>query len=223
MSNKHLIAAGFAGLFSVASQAQDLTITLVNLTQGISFTPVIAAAHDSQAAIFHSAEAASDELQALAEGGSIDGVNVLLSGYGADIVTNPAGGLLGAGANTEFTLTNSDGNDYLSLAAMMLPTNDGFVGLDSWKIPAQAGTYTVLLNAYDAGTEANDEIISNVPNPIGITSTGASGVTAEIGNSNVHIHPGVIGDSDSDAGISDFDSRVHRWLNPVAKLTVVVE
>ncbi len=223
MSNKHLIAAGFLGLFSAASQAQDLTITLVNLTQGISFTPIIAAAHDSQASIFHSAEAASEDLQALAEGGSIDGVNLLLSGYGADITTNPAGGLLGAGGDTEFTLTNTDGNEYLSLAAMMLPTNDGFVGLDSWKIPTEAGTYTVLLNAYDAGTEANDEIISNVPNPIGITSTGATGVATEIGNTNVHIHPGVVGDTDPEGGISDFDSRVHRWLNPVAKLTVVVE
>jgi len=32
-----------------------------------------------------------------------------------------------------------------------------------------------------------------------------------------------LGDTDLSAGTSDLDSRVHRWLNPVAKLTVTVQ
>jgi len=39
----------------------------------------------------------------------------------------------------------------------------------------------------------------------------------------IHIHRGTLGDDDSMAGKSDLDNRVHRWLNPVAKLTVVVK
>ena len=223
MLKKHLIAASLFGLFSATSQAQDLTITVTNLTHGIYFTPVITAAHDADIAIFKTTEAASAELEALAEGGDISGVSGLLSVANADIDENPAGGLLAPASSTDFSLSTNSGNDYLSVAAMMLPTNDGFIGLDSWEIPTEAGTYTVYLNAYDAGTEANDEIIANIPNPIGITATGASGVTEEISNANVHIHPGVLGDDDEQGGISDLDSSVHRWLNPVAKLTVVVE
>ena len=223
MLKKHLIAASLFGLFSATSQAQDLTITVTNLTHGIYFTPVITAAHDGDTAIFKTTEAASAELEALAEGGDISGVSGLLSVANADIDENPAGGLLAPASSTAFSLSTNSGNDYLSVAAMMLPTNDAFIGLDSWEIPTEAGTYTVYLNAYDAGTEANDEIIANIPNPIGITATGASGVTEEISNANVHIHPGVLGDDDERAGISDLDSSVHRWLNPVAKLTVVVE
>ena len=223
MLKKHLIAAGLFGLFSATSQAQDLTITVTNLTHGIYFTPVITAAHDADTAIFTTTEAASAELEALAEGGDISGVSGLLSVANADVDENPAGGLLAPASSTAFSLSNSSGNDYLSVAAMMLPTNDGFIGLDSWEIPSEAGTYTVYLNAYDAGTEANDEIIANIPNPIGITATGASGVTEDISNANVHIHPGVLGDDDEEGGISDLDSSVHRWLNPVAKLTIVVE
>ena len=223
MLKKHLIAAGLFGLFSATSQAQDLTITVTNLTHGIYFTPVITAAHDVDTAIFTTTEAASAELEALAEGGDISGVSGLLSVANADVDENPAGGLLAPASSTAFSLSNSSGNDYLSVAAMMLPTNDGFIGLDSWEIPSEAGTYTVYLNAYDAGTEANDEIIANIPNPIGITATGASGVTEEISNANVHIHPGVLGDDDEEGGISDLDSSAHRWLNPVAKLTIVVE
>lgn len=224
MLNKNIIAASLLGLFSAASQAQDLTVTLTNLTQGIYFTPVIAAAHDADASIFHSTEAASEELKALAEGGSIAGVSSLLAGYNADIVENPAAGLLNAAASTSFELTSSDGNDYLSIAAMMLPTNDGFVGLDSWEIPTEAGTYTVYLNAYDAGTEANDELIDSIPAaPGGDAGTGGSGLTDNQANSNVHIHRGVLGDTDLEGGESDLDSRVHRWLNPIAKLTVTVK
>ncbi|WP_409439882.1 spondin domain-containing protein [Psychromonas sp. GE-S-Ul-11] len=224
MSNKHLIAAGLFGLFSATAQAQDLTLTLTNLTHNIYFTPVVAGAHDSSTEIFETTVAASEELEVLAEEGDFTGVSGLLGNAGADVVDNPAGGLLASGESTSFTLTNASGNDYLSIAAMMLPTNDAFIGLDSWEIPSEAGTYTVYLNAYDAGTEANDELAASIPAfPGGDAGTGGSGVTTEISNATVHIHPGVVGDADLEGGISDLNNSTHRWLNPVAKLTVVVE
>lgn len=43
---------------------------------------------------------------------------------------------------------------------MLIPTNDAFVGMDSIAIPTEPGTYTYYLNAYDAGTELNDELNS---------------------------------------------------------------
>ncbi|MGX9415860.1 spondin domain-containing protein [Vibrio sp. RC27] len=224
MTNKHLIAVGLFGLFSATAQAQDLTVTLTNLTHNIYFTPVVAGAHDSSFEIFETTTPATAELEVLAEQGDISGVSGLLGNAGADVIENPAGGLLASGESTTFLLSNSVGNDYLSVAAMMLPTNDAFIGLDSWEIPSEVGTYTVYLNAYDAGTEANDELADSIPAfPGGDAGTGGFGVTAEIGTSNIHIHPGVIGDDDALGGISDLDSSVHRWLNPVAKLTVVVE
>ena len=116
---------------------------------------------------------------------------------------------------------------------MLLPTNDGFVGLDSWMIPTEAGTYTVYLNAYDAGTEANDELVvegSGMPGTPGIPAApggnagmNGSGVTSSETNMMVHIHPGNLGDDDLEAGMSDLDNTVHRWLNPVALLTVTVK
>jgi hypothetical protein len=114
---------------------------------------------------------------------------------------------------------------------MLVPTNDGFVGLNAMHIPAAAGTYRYSLNAYDAGTEANDEIVNGggapgVPgipvDPGGANGTGATGVTGTEANTNVHIHRGVLGDTDPNGGISDLDSRVHRWLNPVAELVITV-
>ena len=115
---------------------------------------------------------------------------------------------------------------------MMLPTNDGFIGLNSYKIPTEAGTYTVNINGYDAGTEANDEIVNGggaagtpgIPAaPGGDAGSGGTGAAGADTNPTVHIHRGVLGDTDATGGTSDLDSRIHRWLNPVARVTITVK
>ncbi|KGJ95734.1 hypothetical protein ND16A_1269 [Thalassotalea sp. ND16A] len=216
------------------ANAAELEITVSNVTQGIYYTPIIVAAHTADTSIFRSGEMASSELQALAEGGDISGVAAMLATASADMVENPAAGLLEPGMSTTTMLTTSDGNNYLSIAAMLLPTNDGFVGLDSWMLPTTAGTYQFTLNAYDAGTEANDEIVVGMvggpPGAPGIPAapgmdagTGATGVTTMEANTYVHIHRGNLGDDDDMAGKSDLNNTIHRWLNPVAEVTVVVK
>lgn len=220
-------------LASSSTMAQDLSITVTNLTQGLYFTPVITAAHTSENHIFKSGTMASDELQAMAEGGSISGLSSILTNADANINENPAAGLLAPAMSASFELTNDSTNTHLSLAAMILPSNDGFAGLDSWKIPEEAGTYTLFLNAYDAGTEANDELRGSgapgeagmpVPPPLEpLLGMNGTGVTDVESNDKVHIHRGSLGDSDMTAGISDISNSVQRWLNPVAKLTITVK
>jgi len=229
MKVKTLIGA--AALFSsVLLQAQNIEVKITNLTNGITYTPFLVAAHKSDTSLFTVATSASASLQAMAEGGDTSGLIVDLGNAGAKYVDNPASGLLAPAATTTATLDTVD-NGYLSIVAMMLPTNDGFVGLDSWKIPTTAGTYTVYLNGYDAGTEVNNEIINGAgaPGALGIPAdpqakngTGATGTTTTESNTKVHIHRGILGDTDATGGKSDLDSRVHRWLNPVAKVTVTV-
>lgn len=109
------------------------------------------------------------------------------------------------------------------MTAMILPSNDGFVGINSWPIPTQAGTYTLRLNAYDAGTEVNDELRANMPAPPFITlGNNGTGVTTLNPNTMVHIHSGNLGDFDPAGGVSDMDAGLHRWLNPVASVTVTI-
>ncbi|TQV76775.1 hypothetical protein FLL45_02115 [Aliikangiella marina] len=220
-----MIASGASNI-----HAAQLNVTITNLTQGIYFTPFVVAGHDDSARMFATGQPASSELQAVAEGGDISGFVSLLNSVGAVVVENPAGGLLAPGSNASFTIDTGDLN-YLSMVSMLLPTNDGFAGLDSWSIPSEPGVYTVNLNAYDAGTEANDEIVNGggapgVPGipaaPGGDAGTNGTGVTDIETNQTVHIHRGVLGDDDATAGKSDLDSRVHRWLNPVIRLQIEV-
>ncbi len=221
-----------ASLVASPAMAQNLDITITNLTHGTYFTPLLISAHPAGNHLFQPGVAATSNLQAMAEGGDISGLAADMASLGADNVENPAAGLLAPGSSTTFSVMTSSGNDHLSITAMLLPTNDGFVGLDALRIPAATGTYRYTLNGYDAGTEANDEIVngggtpgvSGIPaDPGGVAGTGGTGVTSTEANSMVHIHRGVIGDTNPTGGSSDLDSRVHRWLNPVAELVITVK
>lgn len=225
-----LIAAAVLG--SAPVLAEDVTVEVTNLTNATYFTPLLVAAHSSEARIFQIGTAASTSLQALAEGGDIAGLTTDLQALGANIIANPAGGLLAPGESAIAALDPTRRNRHLSLVGMLLPTNDGFVGLDSLVIPRQPGSYIFYLNGYDAGTEANDEIINGggapgVPgipaDPGGNDGSGATGVSTTEHNHKVHIHRGIIGDTDAAGGMSDLDSRAHRWNNPVAKVVVTVK
>tara|TARA_Y100001956_G_C4126532_1_gene190436 strand:- start:1 stop:684 length:684 start_codon:yes stop_codon:yes gene_type:complete len=218
-----LITSALMAMGSVSVNAAELDITITNATKGIYFTPFIVAGHDSDLVMFRTGQAASVELESMAEGGDISGLSTLIGNAGGVVVENPAGGILNPGVATTFSI-DTGSHEYLSLSAMLLPTNDGFVGLDSWKIPTQPGTYKTTLRGYDAGTEANDELAGSMPTPPFITfRSGGTGVETAITNDTVHIHPGNLGDSETAGGISDLDNTAHRWLNPVATITIVVK
>ncbi|NRB37430.1 MAG: hypothetical protein HRU20_03050 [Pseudomonadales bacterium] len=219
-------------LLPMLATAAEIDVKITNLTQGIYFTPLLVASHGDNQHLFETGMAASSSLQAMAEGGDIAALISDAEGLGAMVSANPAGGLLAPSTSTMVSALDTGSNMYLSITAMILPSNDGFVGLDSWMIPEQAGEYTIYLNAYDAGTEANDELITGggasgvagIPfDPAANNGTGGTGVTNTEAVSNIHIHRGNVGDTDASGGSSDLDSRIHRWLNPVAKVVVTVK
>lgn len=220
-----------AALLGGSLGAAEVDVTIVNMTGASYFTPLLVSVHSDSITLFETGQAAGDALQAMAEGGDISGLSAQLQGAGAVVSENPAGGLLMPGQSTTATVMSSAENDTLSLAAMILPTNDGFVALNGWKIPQKPGTYHVHLSAYDAGTEGNDEIVNGggmpgVPgipaDPGGHNGSGGTGVSTEA-EGFVHIHRGVLGDQDANGGLSDLNSSVHRWLNPVATAIITVK
>ena len=226
-----LLAASLAA--APAANATQFNVEITNLTNAIYFTPFLVAAHPAGNNLFSVGEAASANLQAMAEGGDTAGLLADVNGLGATVVDNPAAGLLAPTMSTSFDM-NTDGtsNDRLSIVAMLLPTNDAFAGLNAVEIPSEPGTYVFNVPAYDAGTEANDELLTGggapgaagMPaDPGGLTGTGGTGAAMADANTTVHIHRGALGDTDAAAGASDLDSRVHRWLNPVIRVTITVQ
>ena len=67
-----LLAA--AALNAPMAMAQELDITITNLTNGIYFTPLLVSAHRGDVDLFEPGHAASAHLQAMAEGGDIAGL-----------------------------------------------------------------------------------------------------------------------------------------------------
>ncbi len=225
-----LISAGL--LASAPLLAQSVNVEITNLTNGTYFTPLLVAVHRSDDHLFEVGSEASANLQAMAEGGDISGLEHDVAAAGGIALADPAGGLLAPGESAMTGLNQVGSPSFrLSIVAMLLPSNDGFVGLDGLRIPADSGTYTYYLNGYDAGTEANDEIINGggapgVPgipaDPGGSGGMNASGAAGPDHNTRVHVHRGVLGDTDPLGGISDLDRRVHRWQNPVARVVLHV-
>ena len=218
--------------WGVPAFAADLDVRIINLSNSIYFTPFLVAAHPEGSSLFIAGEAASPSLRAMAEGGDISGLVTDLSGVSATVVENPAGGLLTPASSTTTNL-NTDGtsNVLLSVVAMLLPTNDGFAGLNAIRIPTDPGTYVYHVPAYDAGTEANDELITGggapgapgIPaDPGGFSGVGGIGAAGPDVNATVHIHRNTLGDTDPNGGISDLDASIHRWLNPVIRVLLTV-
>lgn len=237
-----------------AAQAVELTVSITNLTQGMLFTPRLLVAHTDNVDLFEPGTSASEGLTAIAEGGDTSVLSAELDASStADQRHETFGGLLeAASTSADYTFETND-HPYLSLVTMLVPTNDAFAGLDRWEIPTAPGTYTVTLNAYDSGTEANDEINSGntvltgpggtslggvgvpgmaTPEPTQVNlGSGATGVALEsvggviddsAAEGLIHIHRNVLGDTNPNGGRSDLDSTVHRWLNPVARMTITV-
>lgn len=228
MKYKKLICAATLLASASAANAAEIAVSVTNLTHGMYFTPILVSAHSADNMLFNVGDVASPEIQAMAEGGALIGLETLTESIGAKNQVNPAAGPLAPGASSPMTDLSTGDNTQLSIVTMLLPTNDAFAGLNSWTLPTTPGTYTLDINAYDAGTEANNELIggdaANTPAPPFVTTggTGGSGVMADV-EGFVHVHRGNLGDSDTDAGASDFDNRIHRWLNPVARVTVIVK
>ncbi len=228
-----LIAAAtlIAALPAVAS-ATNFKVEITNLTNANYFTPILVAAHKQDLDMFELGEPASAALQAIAEGGDVSGMQTALDDAGAEtgVAETPGPTPLLAPGETAVALLDVRGrNRWVSLAAMILPTNDAFIGLDAERLRLREQTF--YLYAYDAGTEVNDELmnpgaggapgVAGIPgDPSGLAGTGGSGQTTVETNTTVHVHRGILGDDDPLGGLSDLDRSAHRWGTPVAMVTI---
>ncbi len=209
------LAIGHAGLTDPvqAQGGRKYQVEITNLTNAQRFTPRLAATHSADVEMFSAGEIASAALKDLAEnGGTAMLEDVLMSTAGvADTATS--GGLLEPGATDVLMLTARGRATRLSLAAMLIPTNDAFVGLNT-ALPIGQETTEVYAYAYDAGTEVNDELCGSIPGPFFDECGGPGGGAAvEGGEGYIHIHRGI-------QDVGDFDAAIRDWRNPVARVRI---
>ena len=186
-------------------------VTITNVTNSINITPILVASHRHPVSIFELGAPAGDDLAAVAEAGDTSLLQATLEAMPQVVDIQNSGGLLSPGQSVTVVVNAAHGARRISLAAMMLPTNDGFVALDSVGAPLR-GSRTFFSPGYDAGTEANDELCGSIPGPT------CGGIGPSPGDNPgdekfVHIHRGM-------HGVGDLDAARYDWRNPVIKITV---
>lgn len=193
----------------MADDKKMYRVTITNLTHSINFTPILVSSHQKSVSIFELGSTASEGLTAIAEGGNVAPLTAALEADHHVVDVQNSGGLLMPGQSVTVDVKAKRGAKRISVASMMLPTNDGFLALNGVKVP-KYGTVTYYSPAYDAGTETNDELCISIPGP---TCGGAGPSPSDDGEGYIHIHRGT-------HGIGNLAPEHYDWRNPVAKITI---
>lgn len=191
-------------------------VTVENVSGNQPLTPVVAATHSSSFRLFRRGHEASNGIQQLAENG---GVPVLAGELNdnsrVESVAVIGSAPLAPGEAASSFISTDRYHRRLSVASMLICTNDGFAGRSSVRLPSRVGNErTFYARAYDAGTEINTEAYADIVPPCdGLGQTGESNdALAEDGV--VRRHRGIVG------GVGDLTVADHGWDGPVLKVTV---
>lgn len=203
------LAAAFS-TSAVAADVRHYEVTVTNITLDQMFGPIMVGTHLPGARLYTMGMPASAGLSAVAEGGN---PAPLVAEFGMNPkvseVATSAGPVL-PGQSVTIHVMASDGANRLSLAGMLVNTNDGFVALDSVILPMTTGKAMHVAPAYDAGSEPNDELCAHIPGP----ACRGEGISASAGGEGyVRVHEGV-------HGIGNISAAQYDWRNPVAQITV---
>lgn len=209
------------------SETRTYEVTIRNRATSQPISPPVVVTHDRRVRLWRTGAAASDGLVAIAENGDPSVAFAALDGAsGVTDVVNVGQPLTRkgtvAGDFTDTVTFQIEGNrgDVLSLAGMLICTNDGFAGIDSVRLPNH-GSRTVNARAYDAGSEINSERSIDI-----VDACSALGPVVLDGDDNgnendavdasgvVRAHRGVVGESDL--------LVAHNWRRSILKVTIKV-
>jgi hypothetical protein len=212
------------------------SVSVTNLTHGQPMAPTAIVVHEPGYYLFASGQPSSLGLENLAEGGS----PAMLISEAQDAVqfldaTNSAGinGPGGTTADVTVFIPELDiDNVQLSVATMLVDTNDAFAGFAGKDISNMAVGDTMVFMApvWDAGTEANTETAATMPGPAA-SAAGGGGAAAGFDAARddlvdaVRIHAGVVTSANAnDPSMEGLSTSVlnqsDRFDNPSARVTI---
>jgi hypothetical protein len=210
-----VVTTAWANDIDEHSTAGFFEITVTNITRGQQFTPILVASHKAGVRLFELGNPASPELQTVAEEGDVAPLTQALQATPGVLEVTNSGALLDPGASVKIMVRTRGPFDHVSVAAMLIPTNDGFFAVNSAQGPRARHTHVLTSVAYDSGSERNDELCASIPGPFFDECGGPGGGAAAAGGEEgyVHVHAGI-------HGIGDLTASQRDWRNPVARITV---
>ena len=144
------------------------SVTIQNLATGQPLSPAIVATHKGDFKMFRVGRDASTEMEFIARDGNQMPMYDLLTDsrdvfdvVDVGLPLAPGGATVGGFTDSVTFMIQGREGDKLSLASMLICTNDGFVGLDRVKLPKK-GSSVFTLHGYDAGVEDNTEMSTDI-------------------------------------------------------------
>jgi len=208
-----VIAGGTVAL-SQGALAATYEVTITNATRGQPLAPGLVITHDRGYSLFEIGDAPTLELATMAETGNPGPLEASVPmGNDTVIVLGDHGGIALPSESNSVEITTV--GKYLTVVGMLAATNDAFYAIRGVRLPT-SGSTTFYATAFDAGSEANNELSGDVPasadendNDPGI-NYGIAGVDRE---GFIHVHNGIFGGG-------DLVPSEHDWNNPVVEIIV---
>jgi len=197
---------------SSSNNKAQYSLKIKNITAAQPMSPLAVVVHNSSYNLFRVGSSASVELEKLAESGDN---SLVINTVNTNIEQTKSSLTLLTPSNIQNINIISNAK-YISLATMLVNTNDAFAGLNSYDISTIGVGKSVEINliAYDAGTESNSETTQSIP---GLGGEGYNS-TKDDTNSLIRTHSGVI---TADDGLSTSGlTSIHKFENPVATVTI---
>ena len=147
------------------AKGKRLMVSITNLTKGQIMSPVVVGTHRASATpLFTPGEAASSALIKLAESGDATDVEAAMNADSDYLDVAVSMGPIMPGPRVSVVLDSHGKFRHVSLASMLVTTNDTFVALRGAPTP-KSGSWVHMAIAYDAGSEENTEDCDDIPGP----------------------------------------------------------
>jgi hypothetical protein len=198
------------------------TIKVTDLTSGQLLAPVIAATQKPGAFIFTLGQAADPALAHLAIYGDPSQLKAELvanSDYGDVEINSSPAGPTNPGSTASVTLAAKGGFSRVTVAAMLVPTNDVFMAIQNVPLPTASGeSVTYYANAYEAGAAQVTESCDNIaPVPSGFQDTPCTNASF---TPILLSPPSFVSVSNGIHGIADLIPSLNDWRNPVTEIVI---
>lgn len=203
-----------------SDQSYDYKVEVTNLTYSQPLSPVAIVIHNKGYEMFSEAESASLALEELAESGATESLLYEAQAHESVILTLAGENVILPGKTAQFSLSleRDIANQQISLASMLVNTNDAFTGINHSIVnPLSVDEVQTFYGpVWDAGTEQNSETAATIPGPAG----NGEGFNVERDNDidKVVFHGGVV--SHDDGLESSVLTEQHRFNQPASLIRI---
>lgn len=199
---------------------RQFDVLIENFTRGQPFSPGLAVTHGDELLLWSDGAPSTRALRRLAEHGDPAELPLEVAASRAYEVITLRDGVDRVGGDADnarqFRIRAGADATRLSVAMMLVCTNDGFTGVAGVPLPEDYEPVVFLLPAWDAGAELNDERFASIVDACqaaGPVTAGSDGDGGEAEDGVVAPHPNIQGEA-------DLSTELHGWDGPVGRLSI---